>query len=73
MFSPNANRVGAINAMPTFAPAPLALGPNTKPRTHDRAGYNAERRHQKQAFERQVVPKSLRRLLSGKIFFEKTA
>ena len=27
-FSPNANGVGAINAVPTFAPTPVALGLN---------------------------------------------
>ncbi len=28
MFSPNANGVGAIDAVSTFAPTPLALGLN---------------------------------------------
>ena len=36
-FSPNANGVGAINAVPTFAPTPLALGLNVKD-SHSWAG-----------------------------------
>ena len=38
-FSPNAIGVGAINAVPTFAPTPMALGLNVKPLIHDRVRY----------------------------------
>jgi len=39
MFSPNASGVGAINAVPTFAPTPLALGLNVKSPIRDRVRY----------------------------------
>jgi len=42
MFSPNAIGVGAINAVPTFAPTPMALGLNVKPLIHDRVRYNVQ-------------------------------
>ncbi len=38
-FSLNAIGVRAINAVPTFAPTPMALGLNVKPLMHDRVGY----------------------------------
>ena len=38
-FGPNANGVGAITAVPTFAPTHLALGQTSKPLLHDRVRY----------------------------------
>ncbi len=38
-FSPNAIGVEAINASPTFAPTPMALGLNVKPLIRDRVRY----------------------------------
>ncbi len=41
-FSPNASGVGAVHAVPTFAPTPLALGLNVKPLILDRVRYRTK-------------------------------
>ena len=44
-FSPNAIGVGAIDALPTFAPTPMALGLNVKCLIHGRVKSNGTVNH----------------------------